>query len=65
MRQRILPPAYLTAVAVPLCSLLLPLPRQICCYQSPAADIFLVIPSLQSISCKQLVNPFWDLESLF
>lgn len=57
--------ACLTAVAAPLCSLFLPLPRQIGCYQSPAADIFLIIPSLQSIFCKQLVNPFWDLESLF
>lgn len=65
LRPRILSSACLTAVAVPLCSLFLPLPRQICCYQSRAADIFLIIPSLQSIFCKQLVNAFWDLESLF
>lgn len=57
-----LPSTYLTAIA--LCSLFLPLPIWIFCYQSPAADIFLIIPSLQSIFCKQLVNSLWDLESL-
>lgn len=57
-----LPSTYLTAIA--LCSLFLSLPIWIFCYQSPAADIFLIIPSLQSIFCKQLVNSLWDLESL-